>query len=857
MAAQVLFKIACPSCEAQVPVRDETLIGKKVECPKCKYRFVVEEPDGAGDAAVSAPAKKKPAKKKSNNTLLIGGGVGALAVIVLGVVGFMLMTGGDDSSKKPVTPSTLATKPAVTPDAKPAETTDDVAKATEKGTAEKSTEVAKATESTPTPVQQEQPLPAAGTSGDITNMLPNETMSVAFINMDKLRFCTLGEQMFESKVGFRPGAFKDKMGIAIEDMLKFVRGENPEQKWSFNVIRTVKAVNIKDLERVMQLKKGAKSPIKGRAYYEIPQNDLLDNLSTALKSDLELKKDKDKKEEPAGPLGLVMLDETTVVIATIDPLEEFLNQNAKPLQKTKAGKRGDDADPGATPPAGETPAKPRGGRGMSMNYSMNMMQPPGSDDAASSDNATFLTVDPELKAMFDRLERDLKTPPILTVAAKVQADPSIIARIRSLPGMSVVPGRVMKVFGLVLTKYELEKFYATVAVEFFSEGDVKEIESQLKKLLPNLGILLGAYLGGIKVETEGGDSAAAPSGGAPGGGRSLPPGGGRGEQPPTGGGILGAPTADDGPVSKLRLSRKARYIILEGEMNLVQRAYDRIYSMTEATVAKMRGMVEMASTTPLWKEWSAGLVKLYAENGNTIPRGTFQLAEGTGGRMARNWPPSHRVSWMAAILPHLGKDDLYRQIQRDKQWREERNLKAGSVLVPEFLDPRYPDRTWYAGLDSLGSRIQAATHYVGVSGVGLEAGDYKSDDPAVAKKLGVFGYERTTSVKDVTDGLANTIYVIEVPPGHQRPWIAGGGATIMGVPEQRSIRPFVNKHKDKRGTYVVMLDGSVRFITETISDDVFKTLVTMKGGETIEDIEKIAPKAKDSTVEMKTTARAE
>ena len=68
---------------------------------------------------------------------------------------------------------------------------------------------------------------------------------------------------------------------------------------------------------------------------------------------------------------------------------------------------------------------------------------------------------------------------------------------------------------------------------------------------------------------------------------------------------------------------------------------------------------------------------------------------------------------------------------------------------------------------------------------------------------------------------------------------------------------FVNKHKDKRGTYAVMLDGSVRFISETISDDVFKSLVTMKGGETIDDIEKIAPKAKDSTVEMKTTARAE
>src|SRR4051794_29533514 len=44
------FKQSCPSCEALVPIRDAALIGKKIECPKCKYRFVVEAP---------ADAKKK------------------------------------------------------------------------------------------------------------------------------------------------------------------------------------------------------------------------------------------------------------------------------------------------------------------------------------------------------------------------------------------------------------------------------------------------------------------------------------------------------------------------------------------------------------------------------------------------------------------------------------------------------------------------------------------------------------------------------------------------------------------------------------------------------------------------------
>ena len=301
MAAQILFKIVCPSCEAEVPIRDESRIGKKIECPKCKFRFVVEEPGHEGEAA---PAPKKPAKKKSNATMLIGAGVGSVAVIVLAVVGYLMMSGGDEKKPLPKANALASANPtktdtAATTDGAAPEKSGDTAK-----TDGKATDAPKA--ETPVVVQSEQPVPAAGTSGDITNMLPNETMSAAVINIDKLKFSTLGEQLFESKIGFRPGAFKEKMGIGIDEMVKYVRGENPEQKWSFNVIRTSKPVSIKELEKVLNFKKGSKSPIKGRAYYEIPQNDLLDNLGTALNSDLELRQAKEKKDDPVSPLGLLL-----------------------------------------------------------------------------------------------------------------------------------------------------------------------------------------------------------------------------------------------------------------------------------------------------------------------------------------------------------------------------------------------------------------------------------------------------------------------------------------------------------------------------------------------------------------------
>jgi hypothetical protein len=134
----------------------------------------------------------------------------------------------------------------------------------------------------------------------------------------------------------------------------------------------------------------------------------------------------------------------------------------------------------------------------------------------------------------------------------------------------------------------------------------------------------------------------------------------------------------------------------------------------------------------------------------------------------------------------------------------------------------------------------AATHFVGIAGVGLEAAMYSADDPVYSKKIGIFGYDRVTKPDDIKDGLSNTIMIIQVPPTYKRPWIAGGGATVMGVPEKKSIEPFVStKRGDKKGAYAIMADGSVRFISADIADDVFKAMCTINGGEKV-DFDKFA-----------------
>ncbi len=51
MSSVAGFKQQCPSCGGQLTIKNPALIGKKVDCPQCKFRFIVTEPDDGMDPA--------------------------------------------------------------------------------------------------------------------------------------------------------------------------------------------------------------------------------------------------------------------------------------------------------------------------------------------------------------------------------------------------------------------------------------------------------------------------------------------------------------------------------------------------------------------------------------------------------------------------------------------------------------------------------------------------------------------------------------------------------------------------------------------------------------------------------------
>jgi hypothetical protein len=264
-------------------------------------------------------------------------------------------------------------------------------------------------------------------------------------------------------------------------------------------------------------------------------------------------------------------------------------------------------------------------------------------------------------------------------------------------------------------------------------------------------------------------------------------------------------------------------------------------------MVRMHGAVEMAVPQPRMHEL-ANAVMAMAQKDGKFPRGTFARPIDKD-RRGRPHEPDDRVSWMIELLPYLDLTDVRRQIKTDRSWRDPENAAAAICLVPALLDPASPSNTWWMRL-RLGQAF-ATTQWVGMAGVGLDAAEYAGDDTAATGKLGIFGYDRETKLDDIKDR-ASTIALIQVPAadvpdkdirGFRRPWLAGGGATVAGVPEKGSVKPFVCGQYEMGGnkvwgTFAIMADGKVRFIPETISDDAFKALCAIAGDKKKVDLAK-------------------
>ena len=185
--------------------------------------------------------------------------------------------------------------------------------------------------------------------------------------------------------------------------------------------------------------------------------------------------------------------------------------------------------------------------------------------------------------------------------------------------------------------------------------------------------------------------------------------------------------------------------------------------------------------------------------------------------------PEKRLSWIYDVLPFIEQSFLFEQIKADEAWDSDHNKEFARPVIEALINPASQPEPVEGDF--------GVTNYVGICGVGKDAATLPLGD----KRVGAFGYDRKISFRDVTDGLSNTVGISEAS-GKIGPWAAGGDSTLRSL----TTKPYINGPDGigspfNGGCNMMILDGSVRFVSENIDPEVMEALSTIHGGEIIGD----------------------
>jgi len=190
----------------------------------------------------------------------------------------------------------------------------------------------------------------------------------------------------------------------------------------------------------------------------------------------------------------------------------------------------------------------------------------------------------------------------------------------------------------------------------------------------------------------------------------------------------------------------------------------------------------------------------------------------TGTVENENLSPEERLGWAVSILPFMDQFNLHEQINMDAGWQQQPEF-IQETAIPTYVNPSMPRH------EGPGGQID----YIGVAGIGIDAASLDNDDP----KAGIFGYDRKTRIRDITDGTSHTMMVSDSQ--EPQPWMRGR-RTIRGF----SAEPYVNGpdgfgSPHSGGMHILMADGSVQFISEFVDPTIIEAMATKAGGERVGD----------------------
>ena len=175
--------------------------------------------------------------------------------------------------------------------------------------------------------------------------------------------------------------------------------------------------------------------------------------------------------------------------------------------------------------------------------------------------------------------------------------------------------------------------------------------------------------------------------------------------------------------------------------------------------------------------------------------------------------PHH--GWLSSLLPYLGQEELFQQINFDVPYNDPQNSAAMTQNVEPFFAAGSSRKKTAQGF--------GITHFAGIAGETIETNSGLGE-------AGIFDNENAVRRQDIVDGLSQTFVAGEI--SHEFPaWGQPGNWRRIGKGLNQEFNGFGNAAGD--GAFFLMADGSVKFFSNKTSADVLKKLSTRDGNEAI------------------------
>lgn len=216
--------------------------------------------------------------------------------------------------------------------------------------------------------------------------------------------------------------------------------------------------------------------------------------------------------------------------------------------------------------------------------------------------------------------------------------------------------------------------------------------------------------------------------------------------------------------------------------------------------------------------------------------------------LATDWRTGDQHSWAGMILPYLGLPDLADAIDFESSLRTPGNRKIGEMVVssyrcPDYSGPDHSERLAYKESADDPDTHPAIGNYVAFSA----SRPINMWEPRLDLE-GVIYPQSKTRPKDVTDGLSNTVFIVESRERVMRPWIDGMYAGYTALPYQGYVAslnhtPYYDdggehylteygpSSEHPGGANHLLGDGSAHFLEDGISAAVYIVLCTRDKGD--------------------------